>query len=149
MVVAGSTGCVRPVKWWASSSKRCGRDSPMASVSRRHCMVGVPLFLALALLVATPFFVFVWSPNHFRPVKMLAKDTGAAVPRSVPMLSGHQIPTLGLGTWRAGEPTPLLAALTHALHIGWRHIDGAAMYANEAVVGAAVKASGVDRKSVV
>ena len=37
------------------------------------------------------------------------------------------------------------AAVTSALEIGYRHIDTAALYGNEAEVGAAIAESGIDR----
>lgn len=57
------------------------------------------------------------------------------------------IPALGLGTWPlSGERAR--SAVRSALALGYRHVDTAAMYGNEAEVGAAVAASGVDRDEV-
>jgi diketogulonate reductase-like aldo/keto reductase len=54
------------------------------------------------------------------------------------------MPALGLGTWdlRGSE---CLSTVKEALHLGYRHIDTAEMYANEAEIGRAVKGSGVPR----
>ena len=38
--------------------------------------------------------------------------------------------------------------MTTALQSGYRHIDAAAIYGNEAEVGDGIKASGVDRKDI-
>jgi diketogulonate reductase-like aldo/keto reductase len=58
--------------------------------------------------------------------------------------NGARIPSLGLGTWRlSGEECS--QAVQWALEAGYRHIDTAAMYENEAAVGAGLKASGFDR----
>ncbi|MBX9700564.1 MAG: aldo/keto reductase [Acetobacteraceae bacterium] len=58
------------------------------------------------------------------------------------------IPRLGLGTWpmRGAE---CQAAVESALALGYRHIDTAEMYGNEAAVGAALRASGVKREDIV
>jgi len=58
-----------------------------------------------------------------------------------------QIPALGLGTYKLtgkdGEKQ-----IEQALHLGYRHIDTAEMYGNEAEVGNAVKASGIAREEL-
>jgi diketogulonate reductase-like aldo/keto reductase len=53
---------------------------------------------------------------------------------------GNTIPRLGLGVFQAidGEE---MGAVTHALSCGYRHIDTAAMYGNEAGVGRAIAES--------
>jgi 2,5-diketo-D-gluconate reductase B len=57
------------------------------------------------------------------------------------------IPKLGLGTWRlAGAEGQ--KAVESALSLGYRHIDTAARYGNEAEVGAAIAASGIDRQDI-
>lgn len=61
---------------------------------------------------------------------------------------GPEIPSLGLGVFQT-PPGPVTAqAVTWALEAGYRHIDTAAMYGNEADVGRAVRESGLDRKDV-
>lgn len=60
---------------------------------------------------------------------------------------GIVLPALGLGTWRlAGDAGQ--KAIESALALGYRHIDTAEMYDNEAAVGAAVAASGLPRRDV-
>lgn len=57
------------------------------------------------------------------------------------------IPVIGYGTWPLkGEECA--RAVAAALGCGYRHIDTAAMYDNEAAVGEGVRASGVARKDV-
>ena len=58
-----------------------------------------------------------------------------------------RIPALGFGTWqlRGAEATDMV---TRALSEGWRHVDTARMYGNEAEVGAGLRASGVPREQV-
>ena len=60
---------------------------------------------------------------------------------------GAQIPAIGFGTWtlRGGDCARLVA---HALATGYRRIDTAAMYENEAEVGAGIRASGLPRDQV-
>lgn len=66
------------------------------------------------------------------------------------ILSGNvPMPTVGLGLYRA-DPGKNQAynAVRWALDIGYRHLDTAALYNNEAEVGRALQDSGVDRGSV-
>lgn len=61
--------------------------------------------------------------------------------------AGVEIPKLGLGTWRlAGEECARIVA--EALRLGYRHLDTAEMYANEAAVGEGLRAAGVARDQV-
>ncbi|MGI4841533.1 MAG: aldo/keto reductase [Janthinobacterium lividum] len=60
---------------------------------------------------------------------------------------GLQIPRLGFGTFRMpGDGCE--AVVESALDLGYRHIDTAAMYDNEAAVGRAIKVSGVARDDI-
>lgn len=60
---------------------------------------------------------------------------------------GLDIPRLGFGTFRMpGDDCK--AVVESALSVGYRHIDTAAMYDNEAAVGRAINASGVARKDI-
>lgn len=60
---------------------------------------------------------------------------------------GIAMPKLGLGTFRLTEAAGQ-AAVESALAEGYRHIDTAEMYGNEEIVGAAIAASGVDRREL-
>jgi len=68
---------------------------------------------------------------------------------SVPVLESAltRMPRLGLGTWPM-QGAACQAAVESALALGYRHIDTAEMYGNEAAVGAAIRASGVPRGEV-
>ncbi|MBB4266775.1 aldo/keto reductase [Roseospira visakhapatnamensis] len=57
--------------------------------------------------------------------------------QSVPFANGDTMPQLGLGTWKA-DPGVVGAAVTEALRLGYRHIDCARIYGNEAEVGRAL-----------
>ncbi|THV78022.1 aldo-keto reductase [Aureobasidium pullulans] len=61
--------------------------------------------------------------------------------------SSVNIPALGFGVYQSHGPTCKKSCLT-ALEAGYRHIDSAQYYANEQLVGDAVKESNVDRKDV-
>jgi diketogulonate reductase-like aldo/keto reductase len=58
--------------------------------------------------------------------------------------NGAAIPALGFGTWELRGDTARRMVET-ALEIGYRHVDTAQMYGNEAEVGAALRGSGLPR----
>jgi methylglyoxal/glyoxal reductase len=62
--------------------------------------------------------------------------------------NGVEIPVLGLGVFRAGAGEETQRAVRWALEIGYRHIDTAKVYGNEADVGKAIKDSGVPREDI-
>jgi diketogulonate reductase-like aldo/keto reductase len=53
--------------------------------------------------------------------------------------NGISIPCLGLGVYQLGRGRATEEAVSWALEAGYRHVDTAAMYGNEAEVGAALK----------
>jgi 2,5-diketo-D-gluconate reductase A len=57
------------------------------------------------------------------------------------------IPQLGLGVWQV-DPGDTERVVSEALEVGYRHIDTAQMYGNEAGVGAALKRAGLGREDV-
>lgn len=59
----------------------------------------------------------------------------------------NTIPQLGFGTYRTGGYV-CFNAVQHALDVGYRHIDTAMAYENEATVGRAIEVSDVDRDDV-
>lgn len=61
---------------------------------------------------------------------------------------GGPMPLFGLGTFRSPEGAPTRTAIRAALEAGYRHIDTAAAYGNEAAVGAAIRESGVPRDDI-
>jgi diketogulonate reductase-like aldo/keto reductase len=67
---------------------------------------------------------------------------------TLPLRSGTRIPVVGLGVWQAPAGTTTRDAVLAALRAGYRHVDTARIYGNEADVGAAVRASGVPRAEV-
>ena len=68
-------------------------------------------------------------------------------PNSHVSAGGASIPAIGYGTWPLkGEECARSVAV--ALECGYRHIDTAAMYENEAAVGEGLRASGVPRDQI-
>lgn len=61
--------------------------------------------------------------------------------------NGANIPAIGLGTWTLRDEAASELVKT-ALDAGYRHIDTAAMYENEAAVGAGLRASGLARDEI-
>jgi 2,5-diketo-D-gluconate reductase A len=70
----------------------------------------------------------------------------ASIP-SITLNNGQTIPQFGFGVFQI-EPKDTAAAVTTALEAGYRHIDTAEMYGNEAEVGEAIARSGLDRSEV-
>ncbi|SCL53383.1 2,5-diketo-D-gluconate reductase A [Micromonospora citrea] len=69
-----------------------------------------------------------------------------AIP-DISLNDGNTIPQLGFGVYQI-DPKDTVAAVRKALEVGYRHIDTAEMYGNEAEVGRAIRESGVDRDEV-
>jgi methylglyoxal/glyoxal reductase len=59
-----------------------------------------------------------------------------------------EIPRLGLGVYQTAIGETTLRAVRYALQIGYRHIDTAWLYGNEADVGRAVRESGIQREEI-
>ena len=68
--------------------------------------------------------------------------------RTRALSDGNQIPILGLGLWQVPDGRATVDAVRWALEAGYRHIDTAQMYGNEASVGRALRESGVPREEV-
>jgi 2,5-diketo-D-gluconate reductase A len=69
-----------------------------------------------------------------------------AVP-NIRLNNGVEIPQLGFGVFQI-EPKDTRAATLEALKVGYRHIDTAEMYGNEAEVAEALRDCGLDRAEV-
>jgi 2,5-diketo-D-gluconate reductase A len=66
---------------------------------------------------------------------------------TVRLNDGEEIPQLGFGVFQV-PPKDTAEAVTLALQAGYRHVDTAAAYRNEAGVGQAVHAAGLERNEV-
>ena len=64
------------------------------------------------------------------------------------LADGNQIPVLGLGVWQVPNGRECVNAVLWALELGYRHIDTAQAYGNEASVGEALRRSGIPREQV-
>lgn len=58
------------------------------------------------------------------------------------------MPGLGLGTWQNEDPDACAESVATALEAGYRHVDTAQIYGNEAAVGRGIEAADVDREAV-
>nr|WP_295944493.1 aldo/keto reductase [uncultured Agathobaculum sp.] len=67
---------------------------------------------------------------------------------SITLNDGNKIPAVGFGVFLIPGDGPAYEAVRTALDAGYRHIDTAAAYFNEADVGRAVKDSGIPRKEI-
>ena len=67
--------------------------------------------------------------------------------KTSPLSNGATIPRLGLGTWLLSDAQAKQAVID-AVRLGYRHIDTAQAYGNEAGVGEGVRACGVSREDL-
>jgi diketogulonate reductase-like aldo/keto reductase len=68
--------------------------------------------------------------------------------RAIELADGNQLPMLGLGVWQVPDGATCVNAVRLALELGYRHIDTAQAYGNEAGVGKALRESGLPRDEV-
>jgi 2,5-diketo-D-gluconate reductase A len=73
--------------------------------------------------------------------------TRASDGRTIELTGGTAMPLLGFGTWQVTGRRGY-EAVRRALEVGYRHLDTATFYRNEAEVGRAVRDSGVPREEV-
>ncbi len=67
---------------------------------------------------------------------------------SIKLNNGTQIPQIGLGTWRNKNEQECRQAVLWALEAGYRHIDTAQIYGNEAYIGDALQEQGIARSGL-
>lgn len=67
---------------------------------------------------------------------------------TITLSNGVEIPQIGLGVWQSPKGEATEHAVMWALEAGYRHIDTARIYGNEASVGAGIRKSGVARKDI-
>jgi diketogulonate reductase-like aldo/keto reductase len=64
------------------------------------------------------------------------------------LANGDTIPRIGFGTWQIPDGAPAYDSVASALAVGYRHIDTARAYGNEASVGRAIADSGIPRAEI-
>ncbi len=62
--------------------------------------------------------------------------------------NGKNIPAIGLGVWKTEKGAETVNAVKSAIDAGYRHIDAAMIYGNEADVGQGIRDSGVDPSEI-
>ncbi|WP_261807347.1 aldo/keto reductase [Lapidilactobacillus luobeiensis] len=67
---------------------------------------------------------------------------------TIQLNDGNNIPAIGFGTFQIPNDGQTFKAVSTALAAGYRHIDTAVAYFNEAEVGQAIKASGIPREQI-
>jgi 2,5-diketo-D-gluconate reductase A len=77
---------------------------------------------------------------------MSTRATATEAPQ-LELHDGHRIPQLGFGVFQV-DPPQTTDVVLHALATGYRSIDTAAAYENEAGVGEAIARSGISREEV-
>jgi diketogulonate reductase-like aldo/keto reductase len=75
-------------------------------------------------------------------------DVATADGRVRALADGNAIPLVGLGVWQVSNDAECVNAVRWALELGYRHIDTAQAYGNEASVGQGLRESGVPRAEV-
>ena len=66
--------------------------------------------------------------------------------KNIILNNGTEIPEIGFGTWQTTEGVQ--KTLKAAFEVGYRHIDTADIYGNEAEIGEAIEESGIARKDL-
>ena len=62
--------------------------------------------------------------------------------------NGNEIPLVGFGTYKIKDANEAFNSVKMALEAGYTHIDTAAYYENEAMVGKAIRESGIPREEL-
>lgn len=68
--------------------------------------------------------------------------------KTIQLSNGVEMPILGFGTYQITDPIEAEQAVITAIQAGYRLIDTAQIYLNEAAVGQAITKAGVDRKDL-
>jgi len=67
---------------------------------------------------------------------------------TVTLNNGVEMPILGFGVFQVPDPAECERSVRDAIDVGYRLLDTAASYGNEAAVGTAIKSHGIDRSEL-
>ncbi|RST32127.1 aldo/keto reductase [Sphingomonas ginkgonis] len=67
---------------------------------------------------------------------------------TVTLNNGVEMPILGFGVFQVADPAECERSVRDAIEVGYRLLDTATSYGNEAAVGAGIRSSGVDRRDL-
>ncbi|KQM70612.1 aldo/keto reductase [Sphingomonas sp. Leaf20] len=67
---------------------------------------------------------------------------------AVTLNNGVEMPILGFGVFQVPDPAECERSVRDAIDVGYRLLDTAASYGNEAAVGTAIKSHGIDRSEL-
>lgn len=62
--------------------------------------------------------------------------------------NGLKIPEMGYGLWKNTNHDEVMLGVKNAIKVGFRQLDGAAAYENEAIIGEALKVTGFPREEL-
>lgn len=79
---------------------------------------------------------------------MSEPPTIGSIADRVVLNNGIEMPWLGLGVLQIGDAVAVSQAVRQALRVGYRSIDTASIYGNEAAVGEAIRDSGLAREEI-
>jgi diketogulonate reductase-like aldo/keto reductase len=79
---------------------------------------------------------------------MIKENPMPALTDTFTLSNGVKIPKIGFGTWQIPDGAPAYDSVAAALGCGYRHIDTARAYGNEASVGRAIRDSGIPRDQI-
>ena len=68
--------------------------------------------------------------------------------QTITLSNGTKMPFIGLGTWQVKDRQEGINAVKWAIEAGYKAIDTAVVYQNEAAVGEGIKAAGVNREEL-
>lgn len=68
--------------------------------------------------------------------------------KTISLANGVKIPNIGFGTYLIENEDEVVVALEKALEVGYRHIDTAKFYKNEALIGKVIKKNQIPREEI-
>jgi len=95
-------------------------------------------------IVGTAIFLALFSSTSRSGRKSLFQEENTTKVK-MQTLSGLPVPPIGYGVFRMDPGAATRDAISTAISIGYRHIDTAKLYGNEAEVGEAIRLSGLPR----